>query len=178
MSSNPFLSDTAISNLYTMSIFSEVDARQRIPETQEMPSVGERLLRMNIDAQECLFELAAAMGFTLIDKVTGLPITAKSSEFVPSHEPNMEDLIDALGDGIYVLTGTLVKCGVPDLPHLAAICDANDAKFPNGQGVPGNIPGKFGKPPGWQAPNHAMVTAGLPPLNLAAAARQIRAARR
>ena len=65
----------------------------------------------------------------------------------------MEAIIDGCCDTIYVATGTLAVCGVPDLPHLDEVCRANNAKFPGGQGVC-NTYGKYTKPEGWVPPNH------------------------
>lgn len=56
--------------------------------------------------------------------------------------------------------GTLNALSIPDIPHMQEVCKANEAKFPDGKGVPHpTIPGKYGKPEGWTPPNHANVAA-------------------
>lgn len=67
-------------------------------------------------------------------------------------------LIDDMCDVIYVAVGTLVALGVDPAAHIAAVVEANNAKFPNGVGVPHpTIPGKFGKPEGWTPPDHEAI---------------------
>lgn len=152
----PNLSETALSNLFTMCATSRIDERQMIPTGYCIPPVPTRILRGALCAEECVFELLEGLGLAMRHK--GQKIELKDVELVPEKDPDLEKIIDACCDGIYVLTGTMVVCGAPDLPHLEAVNTANNNKFPRGAPVMHpTIPGKYGKPDGWKAPNHTVV---------------------
>jgi predicted HAD superfamily Cof-like phosphohydrolase len=159
---NEILSNTALSNLYTMGCTAEVDPRQCIPEVTTIPPPETLLLRERLHVEEALLELSKAMGFLVIYDGTdqGKIHTLDDLKFEQVCEPSLEDIIDACCDAIYVLTGTLIACGVPDIPHLNAVNRANNAKFPEGKAV-ADANGKFQKPKDWQPPNHAMTAAEM-----------------
>lgn len=121
-----------------------------------IPDEQTRLLRARLILEEAL-ETISALGFTLASGplvVRSLKVVTKDYSDYP-YSPNLEGIIDGCCDLIYVAVGTLWACGVPDVPHMEEVVRANDAKFPNGQGVAHpTVKGKFGKPEGWTPPDH------------------------
>lgn len=157
------LSPIAISNLFTMGATADVDPRQKLPEPYTMPPAETRVLRARLCVEEVVDELCEALGVEVQSKDMidfGTPMTMKNLCFEAKGEPNLDDAIDACIDGMYVLVGTLCAMGVPDLPHIYEVNLCNDAKFPDGVAV-ANKHGKFQKPQGWQAPNHAAIQRGM-----------------
>jgi predicted HAD superfamily Cof-like phosphohydrolase len=159
------LSPTAISNIYTMGCTAKVDPRQALPSNYTMPREDTRRLRLRLCVEEVVCELADALGFQVVVKPKGLnasiPVELEHLRFDAAKEPDMEKAIDACIDGIYVLVGTLCAMGVPDVPHMALVNRCNDLKFPGGKAI-ADENGKFGKPEGWQPPNHAVLADSLP----------------
>lgn len=156
------ISEMMWSCLYTMGISCKYDPRQAIPESPTIPNKDVRELRAKLILEEAL-ETIHALGFEVFPCVTDLHdgLTAKSVkdnyEFRDTYIPNMEEIIDGCVDLMYVATGCLAAHGVPDLPHILGVCQANDAKFPGGVPVM-DATGKYLKPPGWKAPDHSKVT--------------------
>ena len=162
------LSEVALSNLFTMGACQDKDPRQRIPLNPVVPPYDVRLTRARLTMKEAL-ETIDALGFYVI---TSMQLTsdriAKTDdlEFVEEyidlvHEPpSFKDIIDGAADSIYVNTGTILSCGVADMPHLRAVCNANEAKFPNGVATL-NDNGKYLKPAGWTPPDHTAIAKGL-----------------
>lgn len=138
-----FLSPVAKNNLITMGIASEVDVRQIIPTEPCIPNAQVRLLRAKLIIEEAR-ETCEALGF-----LPGI----EPSEVWEECDPNLEQIIDGCIDTNYVCIGTLMACGVPDLPHAEEVNRANLDKFPNGIATC-NENGKFTKPIGWKAPDH------------------------
>jgi predicted HAD superfamily Cof-like phosphohydrolase len=64
------------------------------------------------------------------------------------------NIIDGACGLIYVATGVLAGCGVPDNGHLREVCEANDEKFPDGIAKINPDTGKYLKPEGWIPPDH------------------------
>ncbi len=156
------LSPTAMSNLYTMGVAGTKDPRQKIPARYEIPSEETRILRARLIMEEAL-ETIKGLGIVVAlgKSVGGSLITMEEICFDGSKTPpNIEEIIDGCCDLIYVAVGTLCAAGVPDLPHLAEVCRANDAKFPNGVAVTDEN-GKFQKPVTWEGPDHDAVAKGL-----------------
>lgn len=159
------LSNTALSNLFTMGVAAANDPRQRVPEQYGIPEGPTRVLRARLCVEEVL-ELAEGLGFVVYFKT---PLATEQAEveesaryakadmdgikLVAGPAPDIDKIIDAVCDLIYVATGTMLVCGAPDNPHLEAVNRANNAKFPGGKAIT-DANGKFQKPPGWQAPNH------------------------
>src|ERR1035438_9257282 len=157
------ISQTMRSNLYTMGVASNVDERQLPGNPYEMPGPEVRLLRAKLILEEAL-ETIHALGFRLSiyedydDDPTEVEFTkVEHINFGKFGEPDMEKIIDGCCDGIYVYTGTLACCGIPDNPHLQEVNNANDKKFPGRATPPMNDSGKYLKPVGWTPPDHKKV---------------------
>lgn len=152
------LSEVALSNLFTMGATQKVDPRQKLPAGYEVPPEETRILRAKLLMEECL-ETIQGLGLRAYNAYPGY-VNKEDLEYIPYNRPyctgSLEGIIDGCCDLIYVATGTLLACGAPDLPHLLAVCEANNAKFPGGVATV-NADGKYQKPEGWQAPDHAAV---------------------
>lgn len=164
---NKMLSETGVSNLYTMSASAKKDKRQEIPDTYTMPSLEVRKLRAQLILEEAL-ETIEGLGFSVGINVAGdceigkqiepdyswQPVEISNVEYEPLRNgPNLEKIIDGCCDVIYVAVGTMLCCGAPDGEHMKLVNDANNAKFPNGEAIT-NENGKFQKPKGWLPPDH------------------------
>lgn len=152
------LSSVMLSNLYTMEVASQADPRQNVPDTPGIPPEDVRLCRARLILEEAI-ETINALGFTLCaegDFQDPCFDDVDDFDFKPDRIPSLEDIIDGCCDSIYVCTGTLASCGVPDMPHLEEVCRANNAKFPGGKVIVNND-GKFLKPVGWTPPDHQTV---------------------
>ena len=160
----PEISLVMKSNLFTMGITSKNDPRQQVGEPYSIPIASIRELRARIEFEECLEKLQA-LGVQLLISTKDDPGMAHEVDgmdqvsFVEAGEPDLWGVVDASCDQIYVAIGTLVSCGVPDLPHLAEVCTCNDAKFPGGKAT--TVNGKFQKPDGWKPPNHEFVSLAM-----------------
>lgn len=167
------LSDVALSNLYTMGAAAAVDPRQFIPSRgYVVPPPEVRILRARLIMEEAL-ETCLALGVGVLLPVeaegewlldfTSLRFVSRedSLEQLSLKSADLEGIIDGCCDTVYVAIGTLMACGVPDLPHLEHVNERNNAKFPGGSAI-ANENGKFLKPPGWQPPNHEEVRKRLP----------------
>lgn len=147
-------------------IFTATASGRKLPDkAYTMPDEETRLLCARLILEEAL-ETINALGFNVFPKEQhwshqcepdyellphdGLPCKPEEVECV------MCSIIDGCVDTIYVATYCMTLMGVPDIPHIEEVCKANDAKFPNGVGVPHpSVKGKYGKPAGWVPPNHA-----------------------
>ncbi len=157
--SNDLLSPTAISNLLTMGIVAKADPRRAIPVTgYTIPELDTRKLRAKLILEKAL-ETISGLGIQL--RLSNVSLTGYEpaddinnySFDVSAGPPDFEKIIDGCCDLNYVSTGTLMACGVPDVPHQEAVNEANELKFPNGIPIL-RADGKFQKPEGWQAPKH------------------------
>lgn len=163
------LSPTAVSNIFTMAATSTIDAKQALPSHYTIPPEETRRLRAKLILEEAL-ETIQALGFRVELRKYKQPsvynsytVDKSTVEFDPCYEPSMEDIIDGCCDLHYVEVGTLCACGVPDVPHMNHVNERNNAKFPHGIAVlDKDVPGKFGKPEGWEKPNHAKLAESLP----------------
>jgi hypothetical protein len=148
-------SEVMLSSLYCMGITSRIDPRRAIPSGPKLPDEDTRRFWASLIWEEAL-ETIHALG---MDVVVGPWIICpgrKDVRFTSARPPDLEQIIDGCCDVEYVTKGTLAACGVPDLPHLRAVCEANSAKFPGGVAKV-REDGKFLKPEGWTAPNHTAV---------------------
>jgi hypothetical protein len=149
---------TALSNLFTMTATGEVRPEVALPEVPSIPPIGVRML------EEAL-ETISALGFKIKPTETGFYNEIRSMDDLRlvSHgdPPDLEGIIDGCCDVIYVATGTLLACGVPDVPHLEIVNRANNAKFPGGVATL-NDHGKFQKPAGWEPPDHMALINDVP----------------
>lgn len=147
------LSETYCSNLFTKSAAFNFDKRQVIPAVAyTVPDAKTRLLLAKLVFEEAQ-ETIHALGCILSQTNDG-PIEVVDDGGGPL---SLEKVIDGACDTIYVATGVLAACGVPDMPHLTEVCDANNAKFPNGVAIIDPKSGKYLKPEGWKAPDHMNV---------------------
>ncbi len=140
-------------------VFTAKASRQGRNDKPGLLSTDDAILRLRLVFEEAL-ELAATLGFRVsLEADPWCPyVTTAALQFDATGSASLWDVIDACADLHYVTIGTLATLGVPDTPHIQAVIDANDAKFPNGQGVPHpSVPGKYGKPDGWTAPDHHAV---------------------
>lgn len=155
---NNKLSTVAQSCIFTMHAASANDKRQEVPETHyTLPDKETRLLRARLIMEEAL-ETVAALGFEVGDEDGQWRMqNARFPEHYPTKEIDFGNVIDGCCDLIYVATGCLVACGVPDLPHLEEVCAANDRKFPGGAAITDPETGKYLKPAGWVGPDHTKV---------------------
>lgn len=155
---------TAISNLFTMTASGEVKPEVALPEVPSIPPFGVRMLRARLILEESL-ETISALGFKIKPTETGFYNEIRSMDDLRlvSHgdAPDLEGIIDGCCDVIYVATGTLLACGVPDVPHLEIVNRANNAKFPGGVATL-NDHGKFQKPAGWEPPDHMALINDVP----------------
>lgn len=163
------VSDCMRSNLYTMGITSKLDPRQGIPSTRRIPPADTRKLRARLILEEAL-ETCAALGVKVfvgkgesiydIDGVDDVRLDVDPHFHDCRSDDELDRKLEAIVDGccdtIYVATGTMAACGVPDLPHLAEVNRANNAKFPGGAAIT-DASGKFQKPEGWQPPRHVPI---------------------
>lgn len=149
-------SRTYLSCLYTMGITSQTEPRQRVPEEMYViPDYETRLLRARLILEESV-ETIKALGFEVVpvgdfNGNTGLSLEVSGKPLV------LEDILDGCCDTIYVATGCLVSMGIPDNPHLAEVCRANNQKFPGGAVTKDPVTGKYLKPDGWCPPRHQAV---------------------
>jgi hypothetical protein len=153
------LSRVAISNLFTKGSTVKHDFRQAVLPKPGVPDEATRLLLAQLILEEAQ-ETINALGF-LVTPVKGSDVEGgglvPDLELINTHggyEPDLESIIDGCCDLNYVATGAMVACGVPDLPHLYAVCRANNQKFPGGVATINPDTGKYLKPEGWRPPNH------------------------
>jgi hypothetical protein len=112
-------------------------------------------LRLKLCFDE-LLELTSAAGFSLQTSRDYVDCDLEKFEhfdLIPDQDIDLEEIIDGCVDLIYVATGFLLACGVPDAPHLAHVCERNDAKLVDGKAIVSKS-GRYEKPPGWVAPDH------------------------
>jgi len=115
----------------------------------------ERRLRAELILEETL-EYIEASGFRVAVKhtVTGeekIVDSFRTLELVDNGEPNVPDMVDAIGDAKYVLDGAALALGVDMEPIEVSIHSANMAKF--GPESWTDRKGKVRKPPGWSPPD-------------------------
>lgn len=148
---HPLLSRVALSNLFTKGVAAKKDPRQTVLPSYGIPDQPTRKLLAQLVLEEAL-ETVRALGFDV-----STPQVPDVVWHTGCSDPNIETIIDGACDTIYVATGVLVACGVPDRPHLDEVCRANDAKFPDGEAVVQEGTGKYLKPVGWFPPQHERV---------------------
>lgn len=153
----------AKSNLFTMRAASKSSHKsavlQVVGEPYTVPSPDVLRLRLKLCFDE-LFELTKACGFTIYAPQAPPDVAVEMQleeweNLTVKHDldHDLEEIIDGACDLIYVATGLLVACGVPDLPHLLEVNRCNDAKFPDGVAII-SASGRYEKPVGWQPPVH------------------------
>lgn len=131
-------------------------AKQPALDKPGVPDEATRLLGMRLVAEEAFFELAEALGFEIrLGNESGNHGVYSVGQlwFKPSGEPNLVEIADALGDGLYVLLWVANACGIDMEPILAEVCKNNLDKF--GPGHSFGPDGKLVKPPGFKGPDIA-----------------------
>ncbi len=155
------ISRLMVSNLITMGITGEIDKRQFVPPSPAFPEFDVRILRARLIMEEAI-ETVNALGIELQHKpgqsgsCDTCVISIDSIEFEACGPGDFAAAIDGCCDSMYVNMGTLAAMGVPDEPHIHLVCEANEAKFPDGRGI-ADANGKFQKPKGWRAPDHTLL---------------------
>lgn len=153
---NGLTSQVMVSNLITMGLCADKDKRQAVGDPYTLPSEETRLLRAKVILEEAL-ETINGLGVHLSLRGTFAVENGIDDFTLRIGRPyDLEKIIDGCCDVIYVATGTLASCGVPDVPHLQEVCQANLDKFPGGVAT-FREDGKFLKPEGWEPPDHASV---------------------
>lgn len=155
------LSPTALSCLYTKAIAGKNDPRQAVPSQPGIPNEQIRLMLAQHVFEEAQ-ETINALGCCIVSQNAEVEESPMQVQIQCGAElPDLENIIDGACDTIYVSTNVLMACGVPDIPHMQAVCDANDAKFPGGVAIT-DATGKYRKPEGWKPPEHkrALATGG------------------
>lgn len=145
-----------------------------VKDYYEIPDEPTRKLLAELILEEAL-ETIDSLGFALDTKEGDGPYDFQDFALLPVYNKaaiSLEDVIDGCCDTIYVCIGALVACGVPDLPHLAEVCRANNDKFPGGLAAINVDTGKYLKPEGWVGPQHEMVQSINVPSNFSMLALQ------
>lgn len=170
MDQGQFVSPMWASSLYTKGVAAKKDDRQKCPAVTSyiIPNEATRLLCAKLLLEETL-ETIYALGFEVFINFRGAHHTLwkDTVRFIPFINPDeacqeakqtqLMDVIDGCCDTMYVASGILAACGVPDMPHLNEVCRANNSKFPNNEAVIDAVTGKYLKPEGWVAPDHERV---------------------
>jgi predicted HAD superfamily Cof-like phosphohydrolase len=127
-------------------------AGQTVRDKPTIPTEEERLLRARLILEEAL-ETIEALGFT--PTMRHNMITMDDVQFFNSNQAPMslEDIADGCADLSVVTVGTLIACGIPDIPLLRLVDSNNLAKF--GPGGHRDENGKWIKPPGHKPPDIA-----------------------
>jgi len=168
---NRSLSPTMKSCLFTKALTAKSSAAQEIGKPYAIPAMAARQLCAQLILEEAM-ETVRALGVSVVywdkgqalqlDRLhfrceDGITFAAAPIDGPPKElKKRLFDIVDGACDTIYVATGVLAACGVPDLPHLQEVCRANDSKFPGGRVITG-AGGKYLKPAGWKGPDHAAV---------------------
>ena len=118
-------------------------ARQDVPESPGIPSIEVRLLRARLILEEAV-ETVMALGFDV-------NVDENVVRLENAYDPDLIEIIDGCCDVSVVTTGTLIACGVPDLPFLNTVNQNNLDKF--GPGHSWREDGKLIKPPGHKKPD-------------------------
>jgi predicted HAD superfamily Cof-like phosphohydrolase len=119
------------------------NARQEVPKKVVLPNEGTRRLRAALILEEAL-ETIEALGFTATGP-SGYQITAGSTDFLPTGEPDLVEIADGCADIMVVTLGTLSACGIADESVMMEVLDSNDSKFAEGHYI--NEIGKLVKSP-------------------------------
>lgn len=163
------ISTTFCSNLFTKGAAVLFDGRQSIPAgAYTIPNDDVRLLAAKLvfeEAQETIRALGCIISQTNEGPLEVIPDDSWANRLWTDSNPGPMDtyerilvpIIDGACDTIYVATGVLAACGVPDQPHLAEVARANNSKFPNGVATINPKSGKYLKPPGWTPPRHELI---------------------
>lgn len=133
-------------------------AKQTVRSVPEVPPKDERLRAFSLVAEEAFFELANALGFTLVH-VNGEDLSSVAHIHIKqTHEPNLVEIADAIADGHYVLTCLACACGIDEQEVLDEVNANNLSKF--GPGHSFREDGKLLKPADYTPPDIAGIIEG------------------
>jgi len=116
-------------------------AGQELPASPCIPDVRVRKLRARLIYEEAR-EAIIALGFA-----------CPNLSLYEEHPSNLVKIVDGCCDSSVVTIGTLLACGVPDLPFIKLVDENNLAKFGSGGYRRGD--GKWVKPPDHRPPDIA-----------------------
>lgn len=152
-------------NNYTSDHYEDVlefmtKAKQNIRTTPTVPPLDERRLRASLILEEAL-ETVHGLGFELVydgDELQA-PRTITQHDlgkdgFCTLREcevPDLVEIADGCADLSVVTIGTLIACGIPDLPLFRMVDRNNLEKFGPGHSI--RPDGKLVKPPGHRSPD-------------------------
>lgn len=130
-------------------------AKQPVLDKPGIPDEATRLLGMRLVAEEAFFELAEALGIELWHDCGSTIGGLNRMEFAPDKEPNLTEIADAIGDGLYVLLWLANACGIDMAPVMGEICRSNLTKFQDGHSFAAD--GKLNKSPLYSPANISAV---------------------
>jgi predicted HAD superfamily Cof-like phosphohydrolase len=130
-------------------------AKQDCPTQPTMPSADVRKLRAKLILEEAL-ETIEALGFSVLytpqsKQVAIHRVNMATATLVVDREPNLTEIVDGCADVSVVTIGTLIACGIKDVPVLECVDENNLAKFGPGHSI--REDGKLIKPPGHRPPD-------------------------
>ena len=132
-------------------------AGQKVPDKPEIPDAKTRILRARLILEEA-FETVDALGVDvslIVKDDEAISIQFNNLLFEECGEPDLQEIADGCGDVSVVTIGTLLACGIQDVPLLEEIDAHNLRKFgPGGYRAPD---GKWIKPKDLQPPDIAGV---------------------
>lgn len=126
-------------------------AEQAVPDKPTLPDAETRLARAKLIVEE-MMETIEALGCDLVLDWAKERLVACLSD---RYKPDLIKIIDGCVDSNVVATGTLSACGVPDLPFVIEVDQANLRKFSGDAHRDAN--GKWIKPTGFVGPDIAGV---------------------
>ena len=129
-------------------------AEQPIRTVPQLPPAGERFLRAKLILEECL-ETIEALGFDLWvgygENVWQPKVGENTTMLVPNAKESLVEIADGCADIAVVTSGTLIACGIKDIPLQEEVNLNNLAKFTDGGYRRDD--GKWIKPPNHQPPD-------------------------
>jgi len=123
-------------------------AGQNVPNRVTIPTKEERLLSCRLLLEEVL-EYIEAAGFTAVN--CGHEIKMEDTNFFNDFQPNLVEMMDAVGDIMFVAQGRAVETGLDLKPILQEVCDSNSSKFLDG--YRDEATGKWKKGPSFREPD-------------------------
>lgn len=146
-------------------------AKQECPASPTIPAYKIRLLRARLILEEAL-ETIAALGVRILptreyvrqlkdSETASSEVTFEDLALERGDEPNLVEIADGCADISVVTIGTLIACGIADVPVMNLVDSSNLNKF--GPGHSFRADGKLIKPPDFEPPDFAALIAQLTP---------------
>lgn len=104
---------------------------QSTPDSPTIPDNLTRVLRVSLLLEEVL-EFAEASGIEVSLRSDNKPIEIDDLNYNVVSEPDLVEILDSIGDTIYVALGAGISYGVQLEPVMTEICDSNDSKIEGG----------------------------------------------